>query len=268
MKLRVAQSTAGEWILSASDDLSAAELETALRDASADEMFLVPCDEEQAEEAVVRMKAMTSRPVWMDGEDADLYEDGLIEALKLYPIDVVQAACIAWRQVPNHGKWWPTEQDLRVQCEKIYAPRKGLFSKARLLLQDLRIREAEANRANDTSYFGGQVHQRFKAEMGKVLLPDQMAEYFRPGWVLFVGSNEVLVRTEIALAIIERYGREVMQKLGVKVRHDPTAFLRSRDPVREMTPEEDAEVSRKMTRLNQAVRTGESIEKLRRSGEL
>ena len=77
----MAQSTAGEWILSASDDLSAAELETALRDASADEMFLVPCDEEQAEEAVVRMKAMTSRPVWMDGEDADLYEDGLIEAL-------------------------------------------------------------------------------------------------------------------------------------------------------------------------------------------
>lgn len=231
-------------------------------------MFLVPCDEDQAEEAVLKLKAMTSRPVWMDGSDAAIYESELIEALKLYPIDVVQAACIAWRQVPNHGKWWPTEQDLRVQCEKIYAPRKGLFSKARLLLQDLRIREAEANRANDTSYFGGQVHQRFKAEMGKVLLPDQMAEYFRPGWVLFVGSNEVLVRTEIALAIIERYGREVMQKLGVKVRHDPTAFLRSRDPVREMTPEEDAEVSRKMTRLNQAVKTGESIEKLRRSGEL
>lgn len=231
-------------------------------------MFLVPCDEEQAEEAVIKLKAMTSRPMWMDGSDAAVYESELIEALKLYPIDVVQAACIAWRQVPNHGKWWPTEQDLRVQCEKIYAPRKGLFNKARLLLQDLRVREAEANRANDASYFGGQVHQRFKAEMAKRLLPDQMRAYFDPGHIRFVGSSEVLVRTLVARAIFERYGLDVIESLGVTVRHDPNAFLRERDPERVMSPEEDAEVSRKMTRLNQAVKSGESIEKLRREGVL
>lgn len=231
-------------------------------------MFLVPCDEEQAEEAVLKLKAMTSRPVWMDGSDAAIYESELIEALKLYPIDVVQAACIAWRQVPNHGKWWPTEQDLRVQCEKLYAPRKGLFNKARLLLQDLRIREAEKNRANDASYFAGEVHKRFRAEMAKRLLPDQMRAYFQPSHIRYVGTSDVLVRTEIALAIIERYGRDVIKDLGVRVKHDPTAFLRERDPQHEMTPEEDAEVSRKMTRLNQAVKTGESIEKLRREGVL
>ena len=262
------QSTAGEWLLSASNDLSAAELETALREASTDEMFLVPCDEEQAEEAVIRMKAMTSRPMWMDGEDADHYEAGLIEALKLYPIDVVQAACIAWRQVPNHGKWWPTEQDLRVQCEKLYAPRKGLFNKARLLLQDLRIREAEKNRANDASYFAGEVHKRFRAEMAKRLLPDQMRAYFNTSHIRFVGTSEVLVRTLVAQAVFERYGLDVMESLGVTVRHDPTAFLRERDPQHEVSPEEDAVISAKMTRLNQAVKSGESIEKLRREGVL
>lgn len=262
------QSTSGEWILSASAELSANELEATLRDASADEMFLVPCDEDQAEEAVLKLKAMTSRPMWMDGSDAAIYESELIEALKRYPIDVVQAACIAWRQVPNHGKWWPTEQDLRVQCEKLYAPRKGLFNKARLLLQDLRIREAEKNRANDASYFAGEVHKRFRAEMAKRLLPDQMQAYFQPSHIRYIGACDVLVRTEIALAIIERYGRDVIKELGVTVKHDPTAFLRERDIQREVTPEEDAEVSRKMTRLNEAVKKGESIEKLRREGVL
>lgn len=243
-------------------------MEATLRDVSADEMFLVPCDEEQAEEAVIKLKAMTSRPMWMDGSDAAVYESELIEALKLYPIDVVQAACIAWRQVPNHGKWWPTEQDLRVQCEKIYAPRKGMFNKARLLLQDLRVREAEANRANDASYFGGQVHQRFKAEMAKRLLPDQMRAYFNPSHIRFIGSARVHVRTLVAKAVFERYGGDVIDKLGIDLRHEPTDFLRERDPQHEVSPEEDAVISEKMTRLNQAVKSGESIEKLRREGVL
>ena len=45
------------------------------------------------------------------------------------------------------------------------------------------------------------------AEMTNSVLPDQMAEYFRLWLALFVGSNEGSSPTEIALAIIERYGR-------------------------------------------------------------
>lgn len=262
------QSTTGEWSLSASADLTAAEFEATLTAASADEMFLVPCDEEQAEEAVIRMKAMTNRPMWMDGEDADHYETGLIEALKLYPIDVVQLACVAWRQVPGHGKWWPTEQDLRALCERFYGPRRGLLNKARLLLQDLRIREAEANRANDASYFAGEKHQRFKAEMAKRLLPDQVRAYFNPSHIKYVGADQILVRTLVAEAVLRREGADVLDRLGLTLHFAPEEFRAERDIQREPSPEENEVIAKKMARLTKAMASGECLRTLREAGEI
>ena len=140
-KLAIAQSTTGEWSLSASNELRADELNAALRDALSLDIFHVPSDEDEVEEAVVKLKAATNRPVWMDSEDAVAYESALIEACQEYPIDVVQSACKAWRQIPNHGKWWPTEQDLRQQCEALFKPRDTLFKEAKRLLHSLRERE-------------------------------------------------------------------------------------------------------------------------------
>lgn len=217
---------------------------------------------------IVRLIGATDRPPQLGDEEAVERVQSLKQAAWDYPIDVVEDASRNWRKVPSKGRWWPTEQDLRAQCEPLFAPARSLRNKATELLRNLEAEEEHVARSAKPSYFPGEKHRAFRKAMETRLLADQVKAYFNPSHIRYIGENVVHVRTLIAEAIFHRYGSDVLTDLGMVLRCEPTDFLRERQLEAEMTHEEDAEVSRKMTRLNQAVKSGESIEKLRRSGEL
>lgn len=217
---------------------------------------------------ILELIGATDRPPQLGDDEAIARVQALKQTAWDYPIEVVIQACRNWRKVPSKGRWWPTEQDIRAQCEPLFAPARSLRNKAMELLRNLEAEEEHVARSAKPSYFPGEKHRAFRKAMEARLLPDQMRAYFNPSHIRFIGSARVHVRTLVAKAVFERYGGDVIDKLGIDLRHEPTDFLRERDPERVMSPEEDAEVSRKMTRLNQAVKSGESIEKLRREGVL
>ena len=217
-------------------------------------------------DAILELLGATDRPPQLDEEKAAMRTIALTQMAWDYPIDVVKRACRNWRKVPNYGRWWPTEQDLRAQCEPLYADDRALRNQAEAL--HLRLKAEEEARSDRASYFAGSKHNDFRSRMAAVLLPDQMRTYFDAGQIRYVETHEVHVRTAVALDVMERYGRDIIRELGIILKHEPSSFLRERNIQLVPTPEEDAEVSRKMTRLNQAVAKGECIENLRRSGEL
>lgn len=263
--LQVSRSTSGEWNLSASPDLRAETLEFALDAARQTPSFLVPGDPDEIEAAVVQLKAATMRPVWMDAEDAIAYEDVLIKACQDYPIDVVQQGCANWRRVPEHGKWWPTEQDLRAQCEKVFAPRKNLFNRARVLLQDLREREREAQRVKQNSPFASDRGRAFREEMRKHLRPELHEAVFHHSQAMFAGDGAVVVRTDILV----RRGAAIAKRIGVRIVHDPREFVNLRQPSPDDDTEQDrAYVIRKLGRLKRALAAGEDLQALHDAGEI
>jgi len=266
--LTISQALSGDWILSPASDLTAAQLRAGLR-ALDEELKGGP--QKPIGAAILELLGATDRPPQLSDVEAVARTQALKQMAWDYPIDVVQNACRNWRRVPSKGRWWPTEQDLRAQCEPLFASRKSLRTSAANLLQHLEVEEDRAERlrrAEQASYFAGDLHKQFRRRMEERLLSDQVAVYFTPNQIKYVGSSTVHVRTLVAQAIFERYGLDVIGELGITLVHAPESFLRERDIPREMSATEDAEVSRKMTRLNQAVKSGESIEKLRRSGEL
>lgn len=215
--------------------------------------FVVPGAEEEIEAAVIQLKAATMRPMWMDAQDAVAYEEALIKACEDYPIDVVQEACANWRKVPDHGKWWPTEQDLRAQCEKVFAPRRSLFNKARVLLQDLRAKEDEAQRANDRSAFAGDRQRQFREEMRKRMNnPNRFEAYFGSSQIQYEGEREILVRSPIAESVLQREGADLIARLGLSVRCVPVAFAGIKAPQWEDdSPEDRALVKEKFKALKE-----------------
>lgn len=263
--MTVHKALSGDWILAPQSDLTSEVLREAIRDLD-QELAGGPKDLIAA--AIMELLGATDRPPQLDEEKAAARVVALRNMAWDYPIDVVQAACRQWRKVPNYGRWWPTEQDLRAQCEPLHADNRALRNKAAELLRNLEAEEEHVARSAKPSYFPGEKHRAFRKAMEARLLPDQMRAYFNPSHIRFIGSARVHVRTLVAKAVFERYGGDVIDKLGIDLRHEPTDFLRERDPQHEVSPEEDAEVSAKMTRLNQAVKSGESIEKLRREGVL
>lgn len=266
--MTVHKALSGDWILAPQSDLTSEVLREAIRDLD-QELAGGPKDLIAA--AIMELLGATDRPPQLDEEKAAARVVALRNMAWDYPIDVVQAACRQWRKVPNYGRWWPTEQDLRAQCEPLHADDRALRNKVADLLSNLEAEEdrlARDRRAQQASYFAGDKHKEFRRRMEDRLLPDQMAAYFNPRHIRYVGLTVVLVRTLVAQAVFERYASDIIEEVGITVRHAPEEFMRERDIEAAATPEEDAEVSRKMTRLNQAVRTGESIEKLRREGVL
>lgn len=265
--LNVSQSTSGEWILSASPELDAATLEEALRGAADMEIFHVPADADEIDDAIAKLKSVTSRPVWMDNTDAINWEETIAEAMANYPIDVVRAACVAWREVPKHGEWWPTEPGLRRQCEAIYKPRRSLFNKARMLLQDLRNAEAAASRQTAPSAFAGDKARRFQAEMRKRLGEDRYLSYFDAAQISY-GDDVVYVRTAIADSVFDREGRDVLRALGLRVVYAPEQFGEIRTSHPTETPTQSAATAAKLKRLLEAMSNGEDLHALRKRGEI
>lgn len=263
----MSQSSSGEWSLSASPDLKAEALEFGISCLRQSPSFMVPGDPDDIEAAVTELLAVTSRPPWMDDDVAIAYDRALNEALKDYPIDVVQLACKRWRMVPNHGKWWPTEQDLRQQCELIFAPRKTLFNKARMLLQDLRSREAD-ERARQPSPFAGDKERQFRNEMRKRFTPERFNAYFEPHQMMF-SEREIWVRTQTAERVLTEEGGDLLRVLGLRVRYQPQAFAKVRQPTWEDdTPEEREATARKFNRLREGMEKGEDLARLRKLGAI
>lgn len=263
--LTVHQSISGDWILAPSNDLNSRALREAV--AALDE-GLAGGPTQQINAMILELIGATDRPPQLGDDEAIARVQALKQTAWDYPIEVVIQACRNWRKVPSKGRWWPTEQDIRAQCEPLFAPARSLRSKAMELLRNLEAEEEHVARSAKPSYFPGEKHRAFRKAMEARLLPDQMKAYFNPSHIRYVGENVVHVRTLIAEAIFQRYGSDVLTDLGMVLRCEPTDFLRERQLEQQMTPEEDAEVSAKMTRLNQAVKSGESIEKLRREGVL
>lgn len=267
--LSVTQSTSGEWNLSASDDLKTEMLDAALRGVVDMPGFIVPGDPDEIEAAVLRLKAATMRPMWMDAEDATHYEEAVLQACEDYPIDVVQQACANWRKVPEHGKWWPTEQDLRAQCEKVFQPRKSLLNKAHRLLVQLRGRDDEARRANETSPFASGRQMKFREAMRRRMNAARFDAYFHPSDIVFQGESLILVRREVAESVLRREGRDLLQELGLRVVYCPVTFKNIRPrPEDYGTEEEQAEIARKLNLLFAALRGGADIAAMRAEGKL
>lgn len=263
--VEVHQALNGDWILAPSSALTSKILADGI---SALDKSLEGGPTQLISAAILELIGATDRPPQLSDDEASVRVHVLKQMAWDYPMDVVANACRNWRRVPNKGRWWPTEQDLRAQCEPLFAPARALRNKAQELLMNLQAEEDHVRRSAQPSYFAGDKHRAFRAEMETRLLADQVRAYFNPAHIRYVGDNVIHVRTLVAEAIFLRYGSDVLTKLGMVLRWEPTDFMRERQLESLVTPEEDAEICRKMTRLNLAQSRGENIEALRRSGEL
>lgn len=261
------QSTSGDWHLYASTSLTSEVLENALSEAKDMDIFHIPANADEVDDAIASMKSATNRPVWMDGTDALNWEKTLADAMADYPTDVVVSACKAWRQIPQHGKWWPTEQDLRQQCETIFFPRKSLFNRARMLLQDLRAKETQsAYQETDHSVFAGDKCKSFRNQMRKRMRERTFNAYFHPSHILY-GEDLIWVRSKTAERVMRERGEDILQELGIRVEFNQVAFLNIREPTYDDdTLEERAETAARFHRLGEAMAKGENIAKLRAEG--
>lgn len=95
--------------------------------------------------AILELISVTSRPPSIDDAKELAYQEGLCRAMWDYPIDVVENACRNWRRVPGHGKWWPSEQDLRAQCETLVQPRNEIRAEAEMLLRTMEARQGRGD---------------------------------------------------------------------------------------------------------------------------
>lgn len=118
--------------------------------------------------AIMELISTTSRPPSKDSAKEAAYVEALCLAMWEYPIDVVQAACRNWRRVPERGRWWPEEQDLRVQCDVLVKPRKDLRDEALSLLRYMERREATEGGRSRTArlpYPNGKTEKFYNAVM-------------------------------------------------------------------------------------------------------
>lgn len=146
----------GAWSLSPGSDLTAGQLRHAIeRMEAAPEFAAGP--EIAIRNAIFELISVTSRPPSIDDAKEIAYQEALCKALWDYPIDVVVLACANWRRIPGQGRWWPTEQDLRVQCDMLVKPRKDLRDEAESLLRLLQRREqaeSQGGRSRHNSPYG------------------------------------------------------------------------------------------------------------------
>ncbi len=101
--------------------------------------------------ALFELISATSRPPSIDDAKEVAYQEALCAALWEYPLDVVILACKKWRRIPGQGRWWPTEQDLRAECDLLVKPRKDLRDEAASLLRLLERKEAGSRPGRERS---------------------------------------------------------------------------------------------------------------------
>lgn len=136
--LTISQSTSGEWILAPSSDLRPEQLRHGL--AGLDDA-LKGGPQDRIRNAIVELLGACDRPPSIDEESAAARTIALLQMAWEYPIDVIENACREWRRIPNYGRWWPAEQDLRAQCEKLVKARRDLRDQASHLLRAMESHE-------------------------------------------------------------------------------------------------------------------------------
>lgn len=235
----------GEWIFSPGSDLSSSQVREGLAALDAD---LAGGPQKPISAAILELLGATDRPPQLSDAEAVARQAALKQMAWDYPLDVIQLACRRWRTVPSKGRWWPTEQDLRAQCEPLFEPRRSLRNKARALLQQLEAAEDHAERsAANTSAFAGDRQRRFRAEMEKRFNDRTRYEaYFATSQMDYEGDDTIIVRTAIAESVLTREGGDLLKRLGLNVRYAAEHFAGVKQPLWEHDSDEDrAEVARK-----------------------
>lgn len=149
--LSLHQSTTGEWILVPANDLTASALREGL---SAFDEAMQGGPQRKISDAIAELIGATDRPPQLGDEAAVARVEALKQMAWEYPLDVIQAACRQWRRVPNYGRWWPTEQDLRAHCEAFVKSRRDLRAQAARLLSALETQEKRKPRERSLQPYG------------------------------------------------------------------------------------------------------------------
>lgn len=135
-------STTGEWTLTPASDLTAAAMRQGIE---AFDEAMQGGPQNAINLAVAELIGATDRPPQLGDEAAVARVAALKQMAWEYPLDVIQDACRQWRRVPNYGRWWPTEQDLRAHCEAFVKSRRDLRDQAARLLSALEANEQPAS---------------------------------------------------------------------------------------------------------------------------
>lgn len=266
-KCEVTEDEDGEWNITLSPDCTSDDLARGIH-ALTEELRGGPGEAIAA--SLMELISVTSRPPSMDDAMAAAYMTAMPKAMWDYPIDVVRMACTNWRRVPSHGKWWPTEQDLRAQCEKLFDGRRRLIGRAHSLLHALEFRERSAVNTAETvaSPFAGRAQREFRAAMERRMHPHMFYAYFDADHVLFLGEDQIVTNSETAARVLQQEGENVAKRLGVKISYAPDIFVHLNPSPRQDTPEEKALTAEKFALLTEALRCGADISKMRREGRL
>lgn len=243
--LRVHLTPSGDWILDPANDLTASALRAGVLNLAND---LRGGPKDLIAAAIMELIGATDRPPQLDEEKAAARILALRNMAWDYPIDVVQAACRKWRRVPQHGRWWPTEQDLRAQCEPLFNARRKLHAQAAELLRELEASEELERRSEQASPFASDEHRAFRNEMRKRLSNDRFEAYFNPAQMLYA-PGEIHVRTQVADVILNREGRDLLERFGLVLTYRPEEFINVRLVYREETEKERVEVGQAMRNL-------------------
>ena len=203
--------------------------------------------------AIMELVGATDRPPQLDEEKAAARILALRNMAWDYPIDVVQAACRKWRRVPQHGRWWPTEQDLRAQCEPLFSARRKLHEKAAALLRDIEASEEAERRNEQASAFAGDEHRAFRNEMRSRMSHDRFEAYFGPSQILYAAA-EIHVRTQVADSVLNREGGDLLKRFGLTLTYRPEEFINIRPVYREETERERVEVGQALQSLTQKLK--------------
>lgn len=256
----------GDWLLSPASDLTSAQLREGLRGLEQD---MAPGPKERISAAIMEMIGATDRPPQLDEEKAAARIIALRNMAWDYPVDVVELACRNWRRVPNFGRWWPAEQDLRAQCEPLVDSRRRLRGKVMRMLGELETIEEQEERARRPSPFTGDKFKRFRDEMEKRMRPARFDAYFHRSEMLFKGDNTMLVRCSTAETVLRNEGADLLREMGLRVVYCPQSFLNEKlRPFEPTSPEEKEEIVRKLKLMFKAMGAGADIAAMRREGTL
>lgn len=262
--LRVSKASSGEWMLAHTAELTSAQLRNGIA-AYKEAIAGGPVD--RISRALMAMIAVTRKPSGMDDDKTKLYFKVIQSAMLDYPVDLVEQALQDWRKGES-GEWWPAEAELRRVCERLFEPRRALYVKARMLLDDLEREEELRERAKRPSAFAGDQSRAFREAMRERFTPQRFAAYFHAAAIIYQG-NEILVRWRASETVLNAEGGVLLASLGLRLRYAPEAFAGVPEPNWPAdTPEERTETAAKMRKLMEAVRTGADIKAMRRAGAL
>jgi hypothetical protein len=222
----VSQGADGTWFIKPTPDMRATDM---LRGVEALNRELAGGPGEAIAAALMELIAVTSRPPQMDDVMAAAYMETMPKAMWEYPIDVVRGACARWRLVPNAGNWWPTEQQLREQCETLFKSRRDLRAEAMRVLRRLESQEEGVKRGRSFAPYG-------RTEK----YVNACREAFGPGFVYSYLSNRTCDFTDTTIYTIGLSVERLTQRSSALLTQFGVTLKQCPDTTRRFYDEEDA----------------------------